>query len=77
MVPTCEVNDKVGGGIEDEGEVVETGQAEDPWVDFACADVFSGTAGILHIAYCISMVKKQHHNINTFSFFTLYIFTFA
>ena len=33
MVAPGEVDDKVGGGVEDEGEVVEAGQAEDPWVD--------------------------------------------
>ena len=35
VVPPGEVDDKVGGGVEDEGEVVEAGQAEDPWLDLA------------------------------------------
>ena len=35
VVAPCEVDDKVGRGVEDEGEVVEAGQAEDPWLDLA------------------------------------------
>ena len=46
VVPPGEVDDKVGGGVEDEGEVVEAGQAEDPRVDFVWVDLLPG-AGIL------------------------------
>ena len=46
MVPPGKVDHKVGGGVEDEGEVVEAGQAEDPWLDLAGADV-SSRAGIV------------------------------
>ena len=35
VVAPGEVDDKVGGGVEDEGKVVEAGQAEDPWLDRA------------------------------------------
>ena len=34
VVPPSKVDDKVGGGVEDEREVVEAGQAKDPRLDF-------------------------------------------
>ena len=41
VVAPCEVDDKVGRGVEDEGEVVEAGQAEDPRADLTWTYVFS------------------------------------
>ena len=54
MVAAGEVDDKVGGGVEDEGEVVEAGQAEDPWVDLAWADLFSGAGILVELGYSYS-----------------------
>ena len=52
MVAAGKVDDEVGGRVEDEGEVVEAGQAEDPWVDMAWADLFSGAEILLQLVYC-------------------------
>ena len=57
MFPPSKVDDKVGGGVEDEGEVVEAGQAKDPWVDFASAELFSGAGILLSYKWDISIYQ--------------------
>ena len=54
VVAAGKVDDEVGGGVEDEREVVEAGQAEDPWVDMAWADIFSSAGILLQLGYCYS-----------------------